>query len=398
MNKDNFYKKKLRNGLTVLFERREVPVVLSSVSVKFGSEYEVERIKGVSHFIEHLVFKGTKKRNVKQISAEVEKKGGILNAFTSEEVTCFWDKLPSKYLDIGIDIVSDLCLNPLFKEVDLENERKVILEEIKMYRDNPQFYVLHKIKELLYSKPFGLNISGTYDTMVKMKKEDVLGAYSNYSTENMFLTVVGKANFEDICEFGEKFFPKTKREIQEIPIAMRNAELIEKRKGIDQANFVFAYHVPKLVEKDRYSAEAIDVILTRGMSSRLFQEVREKRGLAYSIKGILGQDKNYGYELIYVGTVKEKVKEVKEIILREIKKLQKLESRDLEEAKEQLIGLRQVESEDSEQVMLELISEENSGNAEEYYKYEERINGIKISDVRKLSKLKSYSSISLVPD
>ena len=122
----NFYRKKLSNGLTVLFEKRNLPIVTTSVSSKVGAEYEQENTKGISHFIEHLVFKGTKNRKQQEISGDIEKKGGILNAFTGEEVTCFWNKLPNKHLKLGIDISSDLALNPLFEQTELERERKVI--------------------------------------------------------------------------------------------------------------------------------------------------------------------------------------------------------------------------------------------------------------------------------
>lgn len=399
MKEPEFYKKKLENGLTILFEKRSLPVVTCSVSTKFGSEFETEELKGVAHFIEHLTFKGTKKRTVNEISEEIEKKGGLINAFTAEEVTCFWNKLPSRHLSTGIDVSSDLALNPLFEENALERERKVILEEIKMYNDNPQVYVLNKIKELLYEKPFGLFGAGTLETMSKMSRQNVLDIFNSvYSTNNMILTVVGKADFEEICELAEKIFPKTEKKFQEKKPVMKNSEIIEKRKGVEQANLVFGYHVPTLKDKNRYDAEVLDVILGRGMSSRLFREIREKRGLAYAVRGILEQDKNYGYEMIYIGTVKEKIKEVKELILKEIKKLQKLDKKDFQEAQEQLIGLRDVESGDSEQVMADLISEENSGNVEEYYRYEERIQNVKLEDVRKLAKLKGYSFIALVPE
>lgn len=397
MAKPEFYKKKLKNGLTVLFEKRQLPVVMSSVSIKFGSEFEQERLKGVAHFIEHLVFKGTKKRNLREISEEIEKKGGIINAFTSEEVTCFWNKLPNKHLAVGVDIVADLALQPLFEQKALERERKVILEEIKMYHDNPQFYVLNKIKELLYEKPFGLFGAGTFETMSKMTREDVLQTFSNYSTNNMLLTVVGKASFDDICELA-RVFPKKEKKIQEIKPVMKNSELIEKRKGLQQSNLVFGYHAPGLQDKARYAAEILNIVLGGGMSSRLFHEIREKRGLAYAIKGVLEQDKNYGYGIIYVGVIKDKVKEVKALILKEIKKMQKLERKDFEEAKEQLIGLRQVESENSEQVMMQLIAEENAGIAEEYYRYEERLKALKLEQVRNLARLKGYSFVALVPE
>ncbi len=398
MKEFEFKKKKLENGLTVLFEKRNLPVVSVSTACKFGSEFESLHLKGVAHFIEHLVFKGTKNKTVNEISEEVEKKGGIINAFTGEEFTCFWNKLPSKYLSTAINITSDLALNPLFDKEALERERAVILEEIKMYNDNPQFYVLNKIKELLYEKPFGLFGAGTAETMKAISRNDVLNVFKNsYSTNNMVLTVVGDADFDEICELA-RIFPKIEKKVEERKPIMKNSELIKKRKDVEQANLVLGYHAPNLIDKRRYAAEIMDAILGRGMSSRLFQEIREKRGLAYAVKGMLEQDKNYGYEMIYIGTVKKKVKEVKELILKEIKKIYKLEKRDLNEAKEQLIGLRQVERENSEQAMIGLILEENAGDVEEYYKYEDRINAIKLEEVRKLSKLKGYSFVALVPE
>jgi len=194
--KQEFYKKKLKNGLTVLFEKRQLPIVTTSASIKWGSEFETSENKGISHFIEHLTFKGTRKRNVKQISEEVEKKGGIINAFTSEEITSYWNELPAKHLETSIDIASDLILNPLFEAEPLERERKVILEEIKMYHDNPQFYVLDKIKELLYKKPFGSSALGTDKTMMAITRQDVLNLFKKrYATNRMILCLVGKAGF-----------------------------------------------------------------------------------------------------------------------------------------------------------------------------------------------------------
>ena len=399
MKEKEFYRKKLDSGTVVLFEKRKIPVAAVSTSVKFGSEYEQEKIKGISHFIEHLVFKGTKKRTVNQISEDIEKKGGILNAFTSEEITCYWNKLPSKHLFLGIEHCSDLVLNPLFESEALERERKVILEEIKMYHDNPQFYVLEKIKELLYEKPFGMFTAGTHKTMSEITRQQVLGIFNSvYSPNRMILTVVGKADFDEICENAEKIFPKSKKQVIERDLIKINRIECEKRKGIDQAHMVFAFHVPGLQDKRRYAAEVLDTVLAQGMSSRLWREIREKRGLAYAVKGFLEQDKNYGHEIIYVGALKEKIKEIRELILKEFKKVQAIEKKEIEEAKEQLIGLRDIESEDSVRTMTNLITEENAGNAEEYYKYKERIKEVKLKDVQDLAKLKKFSFISLIPE
>jgi len=398
MKEPEFYRKKLDSGITVIFEKRKIPVIAVASSLKFGAQYESEKVKGISHFIEHLVFKGTKKRTVNEIASEVESKGGIINAFTGEEITCFWNKLPGKYFSLGADITRDLVLHPLFENKALERERKVIVEEIKMYHDNPGTYVLEKIKEMLYKKPFSMSIAGTSKTVSSISREKIISLFNSiYSPNNMVFSVVGDASFEEVLEEAKKF-PKIYKKIKFIPIYKKNGSLIEKRKGIDQAHLVLGFHMPKLNDKNRYAAEIFDSILGGGMSSRLFQEIREKRGLCYAIKSELEQSKDYAHEMIYSGTVKEKVREIKELILKEIKKLRELKKADFEEAKERLIGLRQVNSEKCDATMIELLQEEIGGDAGNYYSYEQEINKVKLEDVRNLSKLKGFSFVALVPE
>jgi predicted Zn-dependent peptidase len=398
MKEPEFYRKKLDNGITVLFEKRQVPVIAVASSVKFGAQYESKDIKGISHFLEHLVFKGTKKRTVQEIPKEIESKGGIINAFTGEEITAYWNKLPSKYFELGADISRDLVLNPLFEKQALERERKVILEEIKMYHDNPSTHVLEKIKEMLYEKPFNLSIAGTAETVGRLPREKIISLFNSfYSTNNMIFSVVGKCEWEQVLKEAQKF-PKVKKEIKKIPIIPKNGEIIEKRKGIDQAHLVFGFHMPKLTDKNRHAAEIFDSVLGGGMSSRLFQEIREKKGLCYAIKSSIEQSKDYAYEIIYSGTVKEKVNEIRRIILKEIKRLGKFEKTDLNEEKEKLIGLEQINKEKCDVTMIDLLQEEIGGDAKNYYKYEDNINSVKLEEVRKLSKLKGYSFAALIPN
>lgn len=398
MKEIEFYRKKLDNGITIIFEKRKTPVVTVASSVKFGAQYEGEKIKGISHFIEHLVFKGTKNRSVSEIPKEIESKGGIINAFTAEELTSYWNKLPAKYFELGAEISRDLILNPLFEKKALERERKVILEEIKMYHDNPGSHVLEKIKEMLYKKPFSISITGTAKTVKGLSREKVIRLFDSiYSTNNMVFSVVGNASLSSVLEQAKKF-PKTNKEIRKIPILLRNGEITEKRKGIDQAHLVLGFHMPKLNDKQRYAAEIFDSVLGGGMSSRLFQEIREKRGLCYAIRSQLEQSRDYAYGLIYAGTVKEKVKKIKEIILKEIKDFKNLNKTDFNEGKERLIGLRQINKERSDMTMIGLLQEEIGGNAEEFYKYEEKINSVKLQDVKNLSKLRGYSFVSLIPE
>jgi predicted Zn-dependent peptidase len=398
MKEPEFYRKKLDNGITVILERREIPIVAVSASVKFGAQFETEEIKGISHFIEHLVFKGTKKRTVTQIPQEIESKGGIINAFTGEEITCFWNKLPSKHFSLSSDIARDLVLNPLFEKEALERERKVILEEIKMYHDNPSSYVLEKIKEMLYEKPFNSSIAGTEGTVSGLTRPRIIELFNSiYASNNMIFGVVGDASWEDVLLEAKKF-PKINKKIDSIPIISKNGELIEKRKGIDQSHEVIGFHMPKLGDSGRYAAEVFDSILGGGMSSRLFQEIREKRGLCYAIKSHLEQSRDYSYMMIYAGTTKDKVQELKEIALKEIVKIKDLKQKDLDEAKERLIGLKDVNTEKCDSTMMDLLQEEIGGDALNYYKYEDKINKVSLKDVRELSKIKGYSFVALVPE
>jgi len=398
MKEPEFYRKKLDNGIVVVFEKRQIPVVAVSSSVRFGAQYESANIKGISHFIEHLVFKGTKKRNVMDIPRGIEGKGGMLNAFTSEEVTCYWNKLPSKYFSFGADISRDLVLNPVFEKEALERERKVILEEIKMYHDNPMSYVLEKIKELLYKPPFNLPIAGSVESVSGLSREKIVELFNSiYGTNNMVFCVVGKAEWEDVLKEAMKF-PKVNKKINSIEIVKSHGELIEKRKGIDQAHEVIGFHMPLINDKNRYSADIFDSILGGGMSSRLFQEVREKRGLCYAIKTHLEQSKDYAHLMVYSGTTREKVIEVKEIVLKEIKKLKDLKKSDFEEAKETLLGLKQINKEKCDSTMVDLLQEELGGDAGTYYNYEEELGKVNLEDVKKLSEVKGYSFSALLPD
>ena len=322
---------------------------------------------------------------------------GALNAFTGEEITCFWNKMPSKHFELSADIGRDLMTNPLFQKTPLERERKVILEEIKMYHDNPSTFVLEKIKEMLYEGPFNMSIAGTAKTVNGLSRKKVVDLYNDiYTSNNMIFSVVGDVDWDSVLREAKKF-PKTRKEIKNVDIVLKNGEEIHKRKGIDQAHEVIGFHMPKLNDKNRYAAEVFDGILGGGMSSRLFQEVREKRGLCYAVKSNLEQSKDYSYEIIYVGTTKDKIQEVKKIVLNEVKKLKDLKLSDLNEAKERLIGLRKISKERSDSTMFDLLQEEMGGDASKYYNYEENIAKVKLNNVKELSKLKGSSFVALVP-
>ena len=397
----NFQKRKLSNGITVLHEARDLPIVAFSISNPFAGSHETSEIKGVAHFIEHLLFTGTKNRTHEDISREIEKKGGLLNAFTAQDVTSFWFKMPSEHLFIGMEILFDMLKNPTFDPDKFEKEKKVVLEEIKMYHDNPQRHIHDKIEENLYEKPFGEGIIGSKETVSALSRDFVASYFKEkYSPENYIVTIIGKADFDKVCEFLEEQFQKGNKKSSPMQIKTKNAQTVEEREGIDQAHFILAMHAPMPEDSKRYVLEVMDAYLANGMSSKLFLEIREKRGLAYAIKSSLGGEKNYSYYSIYVGTTKEAIEEVKKLILEGFKNINQMTEHDLQEAKERLIGLRRISSEESVNVMNELLFAEIAlDDAESYYQHEEKINSVTLDQVKDLARslVHEYSTAAIVP-
>lgn len=395
-------KKKLKNGMTVVMEKRELPIVSVAITNKFGSEYEEGKIKGIAHFIEHLLFTGTKKRSSKDISREIDSRGGIINAFTANEITSFWVKIPSEHIDVALDVLTDMLNNSVIDREKFEKEKKVILEEIKMYHDEPRMHVEgEQIYKNLYEEPFGKSwIIGTKETINSLDRDFVYNYYKEaYNPENYIVSVVGNANFDYLCSYFEKAFKGTGKKKTHVPIKKINAESVEERAGIDQAHFVIGFHAPLAGTKEYYALQLLDAYLTVGMSSVLFTEIREKRGLAYAVKGSVESEKNYSHYTIYVGTTKEAVKDVKKIILEEMEKVKNVTEKEIQTAKEQLIGLRKVLSEESTSVLNVLTYSELVNGAEEYYQFEKKINEVTMEEVKKLAKelLKKYSTAAIVP-
>lgn len=398
--KPRFYRKVLTNGMTILFEKRSTPVVSVAFAVRCGGVNEGIFEKGISHFIEHMLYKGTPTRNAKQIAEEIEKNGGELNGFTSEEVTAYWCKMPSKHLNVALEVLSDIVKNPLFDAKELEKERKVIFEEIKMYHDNPLLHVFDEIQKSLYTGTMKMNLAGTIETMSSIDRNKILKRFEEiYNPNNMILCVVGDAEFGDLVKFVQKNFGKKKGKIQLQSFGLRNESRVEKRRGIDQANLILAYHVPLADDNKCYAAKLLSVLLAGGMSSRLFEEIREKRNLAYAVKGDASINKTFSYNFVYVGTIKENVEKVKKIILDESEKVSKeLNEKELSQVKEQIIGNHQISTEDSRSQMANLLLYEINTNARELYEFEKNIRAVKLKDVKNLAKIKKYSFFALVPE
>ena len=396
----NFEKRVLSNGITILFEERELPLVCYSISNPFGGAHETSDIKGVAHLFEHLLFTGTKTRTQEELSKEIEKRGGILNAFTAQDVTTYWCKVPSEDIEIAMEILHDVLKNPSFNHEKIEKEKRVVLEEIKMFHDDPERHAYELIESAMYEKPFGEGILGSAKTVAALTREKIMHVFNEkYSPENFVVTIVGKADIDKICRKLEADFSPKNKKYGAVRINQKNQHVTEERAGIDQAQFVWATHT-SLDEKQRYALEILSIYLAGGMSSKLWLEIREKHGLAYNVRGSIEREKNYSYFSIYAGTTKEAVSKVKDLIIKGIQDVEKMTEQELAEAKQRLTGLRRVATEESINTMQKLIfTEISTGNAEEYYNYEKEIGKVTLAQVKALSKdlLRNYSTATIVP-
>lgn len=341
------YKKHvLENGLTIIGE--EIPYVKSislGVWINAGSRIEDEEISGVSHFIEHMLFKGTRNRTSKQIASEIDNLGGQINAFTSKECTCYYVKLLDSHIDIGIDVLSDMILNSKFNEDDLDKERSVIIEELKMYEDSPEDLAYDLLTENIYKNdPLGMNIIGTEESLNRLNREKLLDYFNKYYVpNNSVIAISGNFNFDEIInKIEEKFKVWKKRDVNvDIKKAEFKSCFLTKNKDIEQVNLAMSLEaVPIESDKDVYALAVINTVFGGSISSRLFQKIREEKGLVYSIYSSQSLYRKCGELGIFASMSNEHLKEVYESIIEEIKIMKKyyLTDQEIKESKEQLKG------------------------------------------------------------
>lgn len=341
------YKKHvLENGLTIIGE--EIPYVKSislGVWINAGSRIEDEEISGVSHFIEHMLFKGTRNRISKQIASEIDNLGGQINAFTSKECTCYYVKLLDSHIDIGIDVLSDMILNSKFNEDDLDKERSVIIEELKMYEDSPEDLAYDLLTENIYKHdPLGMNIIGTEESLKRLNREKLLDYFNKYYVpNNSVIAISGNFNFDEIInKIEEKFKVWKKRDVNvDIKKAEFKSCFLTKNKDIEQVNLAMSLEaVPLENDKEVYALAVINTVFGGSISSRLFQKIREEKGLVYSIYSSQSLYRKCGELGIFASMSNEHLKEVYESIIEEIKIMKKyyLTDQEIKESKEQLKG------------------------------------------------------------
>jgi predicted Zn-dependent peptidase len=343
-----FKKTTLQNGLrliTVPMPGSKTVTVL--ILVGTGSEYETKEINGISHFLEHMIFKGTAKRPTPAaIAQELDKVGGEFNAFTSKEQTGYYAKVNHNQLDLALDWISDIFLNSQFPEEEIERERGVILEEINMYMDLPMHYVGNLWEELLYGdQPAGWPIWGKKDIILNLKRDNFFNYFnSQYCAKNTIVCVAGNFDEENIKEKIGKYFDGIRQENfkEKLKVAedQQKPGILTYFKETDQTHLCLGVRGYDIFHKDKHAFNLLGMILGGFMSSRLFQEVREKRGLAYYIRTGTEAATDNGCLVTQAGVANAKAGEAISAILNEYKKIKdvKIGEEELTRAKDHIKG------------------------------------------------------------
>ena len=346
--KTKYKKITLENGLRIIsvpMENTRAVTVL--IMVGAGTKYETKETNGISHFLEHMFFKGTRKRqNTLEIAETLDRIGGIYNAFTSKEFTGYWAKVDSDYLDLALDWVSDILLNSKFEEKEINKERGVIIEEFNMYLDTPTAYIQDLWEKLLYGdQPAGWMTLGRKENILRFRRPDFL-CYLNthYSSKNTVICIAGNVNPEVVEKKVERYFRKINTTVpcdkQKVIEVQKKPKSLLYFKETDQTHIALGVRGYDLFHPQRFSQIILAKILGGFMSSRLFISVREKKGLAYYIRTVSESTTDTGYLVTFAGVDNKNFQEAIKIILREYRRLKesKITASELKKAKDNLRG------------------------------------------------------------
>jgi len=352
-----YKKSKLKNGVRIItVPLKGTSTVTVLVMVGTGSKNENSKNRGISHFLEHMFFKGTKKRPTKlDISKELDKIGGAFNAFTGKEHTGFWAKVDSKHCDIALDVISDILLNSKFSAKDIEGERGTVIEELNMFLDNPMMRIPFLFEEVLYpDHPMGWDVSGTKETMNSVKRKDFINYYKKYyNGDNTIIAIAGNFREKEIKNKIKKYFNsssknKSKKQIKAYDKQNKPAILLEHKKT-DQTHLCLGVRGYNANHKDKYILSVLSVILGGNMSARLYTSIVE-RGWAYYIYTSSENYKDVGYFAAQSGVNNKKCLKAIRIILDEYKKVkeEKISAEEIKRAKDYLKGRMNIALESSD--------------------------------------------------
>ncbi len=389
-----YEKTTLNNGLNVATHHMPGRLSVSlGLWLKVGARYEEKNINGISHFLEHLLFKGTEKRTCEELKQSIEGIGGSLNAFTSQELTCYLAKVPHKYLASALDVLLDMVLNARLAPKDIETERKVILEEIRMYKDLPGHFVVDLLTELLWpGQPLGRNIAGEAEAVRAINRNRLL-AYKDkfYQLSNIAVVACGNLKHKRLLRECQKYNLPARlslNEFTEVCQRQKKPQLRFQVKDTEQTHLALGLHSLPRSSPQRFCLGLLHIILGANMSSRLFREVREERGLAYEIGTSLKFLQDTGAFVVHAGIDNRRVSEALEVILQQLRELKKnkVGREELMRAKEYYVGQLLLALEDTADHMLWLG--ENVASLNKFLRPEEiirRVKEVEPDDLKRLA-------------
>jgi len=391
----NIRRQKLPNGLTVITEQMQhIRSASIGVWLQTGSRDEDPEWNGISHFIEHMVFKGTKHRTAEEIARQVDSIGGNMDAFTAKECICFNVKVLDEHVPVALDILSDLVLNPVFDGSDIARERGVIMEEIKMDEDNPD-YLVHEIFTQNFWKdhPLGKPILGTKETVKRFERDAVLAAYAHrFAPGNIIVSAAGNLDHDRFVELVRGHFehmtPMTNGFHSSTP-KISSRIILRNKKALEQVQLCIGVPAHPIAHEKRHAGYVLNTLLGGGMSSRLFQNIRERQGLAYSIYSDLNPYRDTGCLAVYAGTSLASASKVVQSVVSEFRKLktESVPDEELRRSKAQLKGSLMLSLESSTSRMSNLARQEMY--FDRYYDLDELIERIEAVTAEDLSKLAS---------
>ncbi len=399
----------LDNGLVVLLKQsKRLPLVSIQTWVKVGSIYEDDKNNGISHFLEHLVFKGTKKYSVEQISKTLERYGAILNAGTSKEFTLYFTDIPKEGLNDALDVLAQLVFEATFPEEELERERNVVIEEIKRFEDNPGNVLYEGFNNLLFKdSPYKRRILGTQEVIRNLSRDEIIKYYKKfYHPKNMILSICGDFEIEEVKnlikqKFGSYNSDKQTNQLLTLDESSKGEIFEIKKHKVQHTYFLCGFLGPKIDEKHQYTGDVLSIILGEGISSRLYKILREEKMLVYEIDS--GFYTQLGPSVFYISGVCERknlekvISEVKSI-LNELKE-KGPNSEEIEKAKRIITTRWYLNNETMHSKASSLAWWEMFKSLEELNKYLENINKVSSNDVKEFLSIyyKSLISFALVP-
>ena len=342
----NIQRQVLPHGLTVITEQMQhIRSASIGIWLQTGSRDEDPEWNGISHFIEHMVFKGTKHRTAEEIARQVDSIGGNMDAFTAKECICFNVKVLDEHIPIALDVLSDLVLHPVFDAADIARERGVILEEIKMDEDNPD-YLVHEIFTQNFWKdhPLGKPILGTKETVKRFERQPVVDAYHHrFAPGNIIVSAAGNLDHDRFVDLVTKHFEHMKplkNGFHSSAPKIVSRIILRNKKALEQVQLCIGVPSHPIAHAKRHAGYVLNTLLGGGMSSRLFQNIRERQGLAYSIYSDLNPYRDTGCLAVYAGTSLASAAKVVQSVISEFRKLktEAVPEEELARAKAQLKG------------------------------------------------------------